>query len=62
MNSKDPDLTAHIGSARSGSTLFASILKLGSYVSKYMQLMAYISLIFDIKLTLYLIVSSAENF
>ena len=39
-NSVDPDQTAPVGAFWSGSTLLASILKLGDIVSRYMQWMS----------------------
>ena len=36
-NSVGPDQTAHIGAACSGSTLFASILKLSVMLGNYLQ-------------------------
>ena len=36
-NSVDPDQTAHIGAACSGSTMFASILNLSVMLGNYLQ-------------------------
>ena len=45
-NSEDPDQTAPIGAVCSGSTLFASMLKLVSNVDNYLQLTTSADVIF----------------